>query len=227
MMPNRKKTIVSSPPSTGASYWREHFTDRPYYTEEANFDTYVPAYEYGELARSRYEGKSFAEVEADIQAEWEKLARSKGRQETILDWETARPAIQDAYERTLQLQTEELNVEKEQVRTGEVKVRKEVKTKVKTIDVPVEHEEIVIERHPVRGKTGTQIGKSEEIRIPVREEKVRVTKTPVVKEEVSVRKRKVKDQKHIVETVKDEEAVLDEQGITPVVNDAGVRRRKK
>src|SRR5262249_9001368 len=157
-----------------------------------------------------------------VRAEWEKLHARKatakttgkaGAGERVLTWDEARPAVEDAWDRVLQLREEELHAEKESVETGDVKVRKEGKTEVKNIEVPVEGEEVVIERRPARGKTATgPVGEAaaEEIRIPVREERVHVTKTPVVKEEVAVRKRKVRDTKRVSDTVRKEEAVVDE-----------------
>ena len=52
---------------------------------------------------------------------------------------------------TLQLREEELHAHKQLVETGEVRVRKEVITEHRTIEVPVQREEIVIERHAPTG----------------------------------------------------------------------------
>jgi len=46
----------------------------------------------------------------------------------------------------------------------------------------------------------------------VKEERVRVTKKPVVTEEVTVGKRKVQDTKHVSETVRKEELKVDKKG---------------
>jgi hypothetical protein len=50
---------------------------------------------------------------------------------------------------TIQASEEQLRVHKEKEQAGEVTVRKEVHTEHKTLEVPVEREEVVIERHPV------------------------------------------------------------------------------
>jgi uncharacterized protein (TIGR02271 family) len=123
----------------------------------------------------------------------------------------------------LQLREEELRAEKERVQAGEVRVHKEVVKEKKTIDVPVTREEVVVERHPVSGREASDrdIGDDEEIRIPVMEEEVRVEKTPVVKEEVSLKKRTVADTKKVSDTVKREEAHVEETG------DAHVRTRSE
>src|SRR5919112_5998359 len=48
----------------------------------------------------------------------------------------------------LQLREEELRAEKERVEAGEVRVRKEVVSEERTLEVPVTREEVVIERRP-------------------------------------------------------------------------------
>ena len=120
--------------------------------------------------------------------------------------------MRDAYDRTIQLREERLKVEKTPVETGEVRVGKRVVTEHKTIDVPVEREEIVIERRPGAGRAARGELTDEEIVIPVKEERVSVTKEPVVTEEVSVGKRKVQDTKHVAETVRKEELDVNEEG---------------
>jgi uncharacterized protein (TIGR02271 family) len=113
----------------------------------------------------------------------------------------------------LELREEELRAEKERVKAGEVRVRKDVVTEEKSIDVPVSHEEVVIERHRASGRPATgDIKEGEEIRIPVTEEEVRVKKTPVVKEEITVGKRQVQDTETVRDTVRREEARVEEAG---------------
>ena len=72
---------------------------------------------------------------------------------------------------TMQLREEELHARKQPVQTGEVRVRKEVVTENKTLEVPVQREEVVIERHPVAGgaSSGSDMWPGEEVRIPVKE----------------------------------------------------------
>jgi len=115
---------------------------------------------------------------------------------------------------TVQAREEVLHVTKTPVEKGEVHVRKEVHTEQKTINVPVEREEVVIERRPVSGHAASgPIGAgAEEIRIPVREEEVHVEKTNVVKEEVHVGKRKVRGTEQVNETVRKEEIRVEREG---------------
>ncbi len=121
----------------------------------------------------------------------------------------------DEHGRVIQLSEEHLRADKETVNTGDVKVRKEVHTEQRQITVPVEHEEVVIERRAVN-KTGSGEMKAEEIRIPVKEERVRVSKEPVVTEEVTVGKRKVRENKTVSGTVRKEEAVVESTGTAKV-----------
>jgi uncharacterized protein (TIGR02271 family) len=114
----------------------------------------------------------------------------------------------------LQLREEQLEVEKERVQAGEVRLRKEVVTEQRNVEVPVTREEVVIERHAAVGEEPTEgaIGEGEEVRIPLMEEEVRVEKTPIVREEVSIRKRQVQDTERVSETVRREEARIEGQG---------------
>ena len=129
-------------------------------------------------------------------------------------------------DRTVELREEELRVGKERVATGDVTVRKEVHTDRKTITVPVEREEVVIERRPAGGAT-TGAVKAEEIRIPTREEKVHVAKETVVKEEVRVGKRTVTGSETVSADVKREELEVEAEGNATVRGDAPKGPAKK
>jgi uncharacterized protein (TIGR02271 family) len=113
----------------------------------------------------------------------------------------------------IQVREEELHAQKRPVETGEVRVHKEVHTEHKTIDVPVEREEVVIERRPVHGQVAAgELREGEEIRIPVREEQVDVSKRAVVKEEVEVGKRVVQDTERVSGDVRKEEVRVEREG---------------
>ncbi|MCE9566343.1 MAG: YsnF/AvaK domain-containing protein [Planctomycetes bacterium] len=112
--------------------------------------------------------------------------------------------------RTMEVKEEQLRATKESVNVGEVKVRKEVHTEHQQITVPVEHEEVVIERRTASGPGGAI--RAEEIRIPVKEEQVNVSKETVVKEEVSVGKRKVQSTETVAGDVRKEEVVVEKDG---------------
>jgi len=120
-----------------------------------------------------------------------------------------------AGEKTVQAVEEQLHVNKDRKQVGEVTVRKEVHTEHKTIEVPVEREEVVIERHAVSGRAATganTLSEGQQIRIPVSEEQVEVSKSAVVKEEVTVGKRKVKDTEKVSADLRKEEIKVERDG---------------
>jgi len=119
--------------------------------------------------------------------------------------------FRDETGRVIQLKEEHLRANKERVNTGEVEVRKEVRTEQQQLTVPVEREEVVIERRPAGGRASGDM-KAEQIRIPVKEERVKVTKEPVVREEVTVGKRKVRENRTVSGTVRKEEMVVESKG---------------
>jgi uncharacterized protein (TIGR02271 family) len=194
-------------PTTQDNWLRDNFKSRPYVKKGETFDSYQNAYRYGGEAESRYQGRAFHEVEDDLKRNW-----GKAKEHTGMTWSHARDAVKDAYDRTFQLREERLKVEKTPVEAGEVRVGKRVVTEHKTIDVPVEREQVIVERHPASGRAVRGDMTDEEIVIPVKEERVSVTKQPVVTEEVSVGKRKVQDTKHVAETVRKEELEVNEEG---------------
>jgi len=113
----------------------------------------------------------------------------------------------------VELREEQVRTKKVPVKTGEVKVRKEVVTEHKTLSVPVEREEVVIERRPASGRvTSSELKAGDDIRIPVKKEEVVIEKQPVVKEEVTVGKRTVRETREIPTTVRREEARIEREG---------------
>jgi len=109
--------------------------------------------------------------------------------------------------RRLELRAEQLDVDKRLVRHGQATVRKEVVTEMRSIEVPVSREELVIVREAAEPNAGSSepVGKSEEIRIALSEERVSVEKHAVVLEEVEIGKRRVQETQHITDTVRHEE----------------------
>lgn len=114
--------------------------------------------------------------------------------------------------RRLQLREERLAIDKQQTASGEARVGKRVVSEQQSVDVPVFHEELYIERRPVSGvATATApIGESETIRVPLMEERVDVSKTTVVREEVAVGTRRVDGVEHVSDTVRHEELVVED-----------------
>lgn len=114
----------------------------------------------------------------------------------------------------LRLRAERLNVTKQSVESGEVQLHKQVIEEQQAIDVPVNHEEVLIQRRAISDGhfSDTPIGQDETIRIPVLEEQVIVTKRAVETEEVAISKRTVQEKQRVTDTVRHEEARLDKEG---------------
>ncbi|MDM5198211.1 YsnF/AvaK domain-containing protein [Fictibacillus enclensis] len=118
-------------------------------------------------------------------------------------------------ERRMKLREEQLEIDKQRETTGEVNVNKNVIEEHQSVDVPVEHEEVYVERRPVNEADPADagpIGDNEEIRVPLTEERLEVNKKPVVSEEIVVGKKKVTENQHIDETTRREEAGIDRDG---------------
>lgn len=111
---------------------------------------------------------------------------------------------------TLIRSEERLNVDKEEVATGRVGVRKTVVEDTETVEVPVRREEVTIEREPIsaeeaaalKGKTGG-IG-DEEVSVTVHEERVNVSKEEVPVEKINLKKTAVEDTETVTENVRKE-----------------------
>jgi len=200
-------------PTTEDAWLREYFGSRGARRGDETPEDYRPAYRYGLQSAERHAGKRFEDVEPELRTGWD-----TARGTCALGWNDARDAVRHAFDRTVQLREEKLRVTKTPVRTGDVKVRKEVHTDHKTVTVPVEREEIVIEHRPATGPATGDV-KAEEIRIPVQEEKVNVSKQTQVKEEVRVGKRKVSDTEQVSDDVRREELVVETEGKAKVRHD--------
>ncbi|NGX76099.1 DUF2382 domain-containing protein [Staphylococcus sciuri] len=111
-------------------------------------------------------------------------------------------------EESVQLHEERLNVDKENVETGEASVDKHVVEEEQEFDVPVEREEVTIERRPVNEKVDEDFNANDDdsVHIPLHEERVKVDKENVVSEEIVIKKNKVQDTEHVSEKVRHEEA---------------------
>lgn len=149
------------------------------------------------------------------------LAGTAYERDTDLD---DRNRLRDDYDRerntteeeVLELKKEKLNIDKDRVETGEVNVRKVVKEETQNIEVPVEKEEIIIERRRGDGKEvrDGDLGdgvwdENDEIHIPISEERVEVNKKTVVDDEISIKKVKHQDTENITETVRHEDIEVD------------------
>ncbi|WP_436864226.1 DUF2382 domain-containing protein [Mammaliicoccus sciuri] len=111
-------------------------------------------------------------------------------------------------EESVQLHEERLNVDKENVETGDASVDKHVVEEEQEFDVPVEREEVTIERRPVNEKVDEDFNANDDdsVHIPLHEERVKVDKENVVSEEIVIKKNKVQDTEHVSEKVRHEKA---------------------
>lgn len=140
--------------------------------------------------------------------------------EYVPETNTPKQSIFDDSENvTLQLKEEQLNIAKKWIQTGEAKIYREAFTEEKNFTVPVNREELVIEKKtfastaPEHKDVPTEI-----IRIPLSEEQVELVKRRVALEDVSIYKEQIEDLKHIEETLKREESKVKISG-SPKVRD--------
>ena len=121
-------------------------------------------------------------------------------------------------EQRLTLSEEELEARKRVKEAGEVVVKKEVVTEHRQLDVPVTREEVHVERTPASSSAPAgEAFREQEIRVPVREEEVEVTKRPRVREEVRVSKTPHQEERRVEGEVRREEARIerDDEGTGP------------
>lgn len=81
-------------PAVEDKYWRENHASRPYARKDVDFDHYQPAYRAGVESYNRNPERSFDDVEPELGQDW---SRSRGK--SSLEWEHARPAARDAWDR--------------------------------------------------------------------------------------------------------------------------------
>jgi uncharacterized protein YcfJ len=80
-------------PTVEDTYWRENHRNEPYYTEGRNYDDfYAPAYRAGYEGRVKYDGRTFDEVESDLQADYRRYS-------DMDSWDEVRPASRAAWDR--------------------------------------------------------------------------------------------------------------------------------
>ncbi len=111
-------------------------------------------------------------------------------------------------DQTMDLKAEKLVANKEVVESGNVRLKKDVVSETESMDVPVTHEEPVLERHPVEAREAEGEMGEGEINVPLREERVYADKQPYVKEEVSIGKRQVEQTQRVSGEVSREEPRL-------------------
>ena len=107
---------------------------------------------------------------------------------------------------------EQLNVDKQRVESGQVRLRKYVVHDTETVEVPVEREEIRVSREPIteadRANFTGDIGE-QEASVTLHEERVNVSKESVPVEKVSLDKDVVRDTEQVTEDVAKERIETD------------------
>lgn len=129
----------------------------------------------------------------------------------------AASATGESYDRTgegdrLERREERLTVDKTAEQTGSVHVGKHVEEDRQAVDVPVEREEVTLERHAVDRPATPEVRSDDSIDVPVYEERVETDKEARVVEELEVGKRTVADTEHVEDTVRREEFDIEEAG---------------
>ena len=113
---------------------------------------------------------------------------------------------------------ERLDVNKERVATGEARLRKYVVTDTETVEVPVEREEVRVERTPISEADAANfngtIGDNDtaEASVTLHEERVNVDKKTVPVEKVNLSKETIQDTETHTEELRKEQ--IDTDGIT-------------
>jgi uncharacterized protein (TIGR02271 family) len=111
---------------------------------------------------------------------------------------------QQEEETTVPLIEERLNVSKK-TSTTQYTITKKPVTEKKTIEVPITHEELIVEKRPPKDSSSSSaqgpVKSKTEIKVPLSREEVQVTKEPFVKEEVVVKKKPVTETRAVSDTV--------------------------
>jgi uncharacterized protein (TIGR02271 family) len=112
-------------------------------------------------------------------------------------------------EKRIPLIEERLNVSKS-TSTLETTIKKKSVTETKSVEVPVTHEELKVERKPASESSTSErpVQSETEIKIPVNKEEIQTTKEPQVKEEVVIKKEPVTETKTVSESVTKEEVEI-------------------
>lgn len=119
----------------------------------------------------------------------------------------------------LTLREEELDIAKDRVQTGEVTLHKDIIEEHKAVDVPVMHDEVIVQRKALDHRhTDDPIGKEETIHIPVSEERVEAGKHTEITGEVTAQKKAFQEMKHVDQNLKKEVADVDIDGNPKIIS---------
>lgn len=81
-------------PTVEEAYWRGNYNREPYFERGYTYDDYHPAYRTGWEGRVRYEGRTFDEVQRELEADYR---RNRGG--SRLEWDKSRHAVRAGWDR--------------------------------------------------------------------------------------------------------------------------------
>lgn len=126
-------------------------------------------------------------------------------------------AAEDAH---LDLREEELDIDKHRVETGDVTLHKDIVEEEQTVNVPVSHDQVVIEQRAVDHEpTDEPITEEETVHIPVTAEKIDVEKHTVVTGEVSAHKRSVEETEQVRDVLRKEVEDVESHGNADIIKE--------
>ena len=92
--PEARSRVGEIDPMEEDAYWRTHYANQDYVERNAPYSAYQPAYRTGYEGRGQYPEKTYDEVEADLQRDYE-----KSQDNSTLSWDKAKKAARDAWNR--------------------------------------------------------------------------------------------------------------------------------
>ncbi|MDQ6624773.1 MAG: hypothetical protein M3Y69_01345 [Verrucomicrobiota bacterium] len=81
-------------PTVEETFWRENHGSQDWAREGHTYDQYAPAYRTGYEGVTKYAGKSYEQIEADLAVDYQKHDPT-----SALPWDRARPAVKAAWHR--------------------------------------------------------------------------------------------------------------------------------
>ena len=126
-------------------------------------------------------------------------------------------AAEDAH---LDLREEELDINKHRVKTGDVTLHKDIVEEEQSVNVPVSHDQVVIEQRAVDHEpTDEPITEEETVSIPVTSEEIDVGKHTVITGEVSAHKRSVQETEQVHDVLRKEVADIESHGNADIIKE--------
>jgi hypothetical protein len=89
-----KKAAERVNPTVEDAYWKNQYTNEPYYEAGRKYNDYAPAYRTGYEGYTRYEGRTFDDVQSDLERDYN---ATKG--DSALAWDKAKGATRAAWHR--------------------------------------------------------------------------------------------------------------------------------